>query len=734
MTQLWGGLRPVVSAVAVVCTFGVQAQEVAQAIPAPAQSAAQLKPVVVSASREEQDADALPMSVDVIDAQKMEREQIHDIRQLAEQLPNVEVPRSPARFSLAGSSTGRAQNSGFNIRGVEGNRVLMLVDGVRLPRAYAFSANGFGRDYLNLGLVQRVEVLRGAVPALYGSDGMGGLVNFITTQPADLLKDGKTFGGRVSASYDGSDNGKRVGATLAGQASPEWAWLLSAGMHRADELENMGRNRSSGSLRTAPNPQEDKGHSLLGRLVYTPSAAQKHVFTLEQVNKSADYDLLSARSATVLNSDSTTDMDRWRASWQGRWQQLGWAVADELQVMASYQNSDAREWVDERRTAPLAYRVRDVTYDEKALQLHAQADKLLSWGAGHSGRVSYGVDFSRNKVLNEQNGITPPAGESFPLKRFPDTTETSSALFAQAELNVGAWTVTPGVRAEHYSIKASQNGFLPAVANNSDSAITPKLGVMFHATPEWSVYGNYAAGFRAPNAGQINAFFENSSAWFGYKNIPNPDLQPEKSQNFELGLRGRMQGLRLDLAAFTGRYKDFIEDQQPVSGSGTAADPTIYQSINIERVRIGGIELKAEYDWGRYAGGQWTTHAAYGYTKGKNTETNEKLDSIAPQQLVLGVRYDSSLVGVQLSASHRAAKKAKDVATNAWLSPASTVLDLSTQWRLRPGTRLNVAVHNLTDKKYWRWADVRGLPATTAVADAYSQPGRHIRVSLVQDF
>lgn len=744
MTQLWGGVRPVACAAWMVCALGAQAQTQDTAAHAQTQrhetrAAAVLKPVVVSASREEQDPDVLPISVDVIGAEQMEREHMGDIRQLAERLPNVEVPRSPSRFALAGTSTGRAQNSGFNIRGLEGNRVLMLVDGVRQPRGYGFSANSFGRDYLDLGLVQRVEVLRGAVPALYGSDGMGGLVNFITVQPSDFLQGGKTFGGRASVSYDGSNNGKRAGVTLAGQASPEWGWLLSAGVHRADALKSMGSNDVSGSARTTPNPQQDKDHSLLGRLVYTPSAVRKHIFTLEQVEKSADYELLTARgpgmmpSIQTLDSNASTDMNRWRASWQGQWQQLDWAMADELQLMASYQKSDSREWVDEtRNTAPL-YRVRDVTYDENALQLHAQASKLLRWDSGISGRLSYGADYGRNKVVNEQNGIAPPAGESFPLKRFPDTTESSAALFAQAELHLGDWTVTPGVRAEHYSIKASQNGFLPTVANNSNSAISPKLGVMFQASDAWSVYGNYAAGFRAPNAGQVNAFFENLA--YGYKNIPNPDLRPEKSQTFELGLRGRVQGLSLDVAAFTGRYKDFIEDQQKVSGNGIPnIDPTIYQSINIGSVRIHGVELKAAYDWGHHAGGKWTTQAAYGYTKGKNTEDDVPLDSIPPQQLVLGVRYDSSLVGVQFNASHRAAKKVNEAEAGAWLSPSSTVLDLSTQWHLRPGTRLNVGVYNLTDKKYWRWTDVRGLAATTVIADAYSQPGRHVRVSLVQDF
>lgn len=732
-------LRPLALACALACAaITAQAQQqssdsVQVAAARADRSTPVLRDVVISASRDEQDADSLPMTVDVIDAKQMEEEQINDIRELASKLPNVTVPRSPARFTLAGAPTGRDQNSGFNIRGLEGNRVLMLVDGVRLPRSYTFSANAFGRDYMDLGLIQRVEILRGAVPALYGSDGMGGLVNFITVQPDDLLKDGKTIGGRVSASYDGSDNGKRVGATLAGRASQEWSWLLSAGIGRSSALENMGSNNSVGALRTTPNPETDKSHSLLGKLVYTPSAVQKHVFVLEGVDKRADYDLLSARSATVTDSKSNTSMKRWRATWQGQWQQLDTALADELKLMASYQSTSSREFVTETRTPPLAYRERDVTYDEDALQLHAQAGKTLRWSNGLSGKFSYGVDYLRGKVVNEQNGITPPAGESFPLKRFPDTTETSSALFAQAELHYGAFSLTPGLRAEHYSIKPKQQGFGGTVVSNSDSAVSPKLGAMFQMNDAWSVYGNYAAGFRAPNAGQVNAFFENPLAF--YRSIPNPDLKAEKSNTFELGLRGRMNALRLDAAVFTGRYKDFIQDQVLVSGNyGDRNNPATFQSVNLNRVHISGFELKADYDWGKFAGGDWRTNAAYGYTKGTDKSTDLPVDTISPQQLVLGVRYDRSNVGVQFTASHWAGKKAGDAATNAWLSPSATVLDLSAQWRIRPGTRLNVGVYNLTDKKYWRWSDVRSLTNTTQIADAYSQAGRYVRVSLVQDF
>src|SRR5260370_680626 len=356
-----------------------------------------LKEMVISASREVQDPDTLPMSIDVIDAGRMEREQASDIREMVNLLPNVEVPRAPARFSLAASPAGRDQNSGFNIRGLDGNRVLMLVDGVRLPRSYSFSANSFGRDYLDLGLVQRVEILRGSTPALYGSDGMGGLVNFVTVQPDDLLGKDKRIAGRVAAGYDGSDNGRKLGATVAGRASPEWAWLLSAGLGRSHALENMGTNNVTGAARTTPNPEKDRSESLMGRLVFTPSAVQKHVFTFENVDKRADYALLSARSATVANSDSRTDMKRWRASWQGQWQQLGTALADQLQLMASYQKSDAREFVTQTRIR-LPYPERAVTPDADAIQLHAQASRLLRWSSSASGKFTYGLDYLRNKV------------------------------------------------------------------------------------------------------------------------------------------------------------------------------------------------------------------------------------------------------------------------------------------------------------------------------------------------
>ncbi|MDP3226606.1 MAG: TonB-dependent hemoglobin/transferrin/lactoferrin family receptor [Acidovorax sp.] len=702
-----------------------------------------LKEVVISGSRTEQDPDELPMSIDVINAQALEEGQVRDIRDVARELPNVSVARSPSRFTLASGSTGRDQNAGFNIRGLDGNRVLMMVDGIRLPRSYVFSANAFGRDYMDIGLLQRIEVVRGATSALYGSDGMAGLVNFITAEPSAFWQDGKTLGGRVSAGYDGDDHGKRLGATVAGRAGDAVQWLIGGNVTRTRELDNMGTNAAANVDRTLPNPQKDQSGALLGKVVLTPGGGQRHVFTLEHVDKSADYELLTARakpplaSTSVLSSTSFTDMQRSRATWEGSWR-LNTAFADDVKATLSYQDAHSREYITEDRNTA-ADRVRDVTYDERTWQANLQGNKLLRMGSGASAwvqKITYGLDHTAAKVSNLQTGVTPPVGETFPLKRFPDTTETSTALYVQDELVKGAWSITPGVRFDSFRIKADQSGFGAQAVSLSGNATSPKLGVLYRATEQWSVFGNYAAGFRAPNAGQVNAFFENPVS--NYRTIPNANLKPEKSQNLELGVRGRMQALSVEAAAFTGRYKDFIEDLQQVGGTGAPGNPLVFQSVNIGRVKLSGFEVKGRMDWGTVAGGQVSTPFAYGQTRGRDTATGRPVNTVDPARLTAGVRYETAGWHVRLDATHSAAKKASDVYVAAngtqYLTPSYTVLDLAGQWRIRKDLRLNAGIYNLTDKKHWRWADVRGLAANASFVDAYSQPGRAVRVSLVADF
>ena len=728
--------------------------------PVPIPQASTLGEVLVSGSRHEQLSDDLPLSIDVIDAKTLQDTQARDLREAVRNLPNVSVKRSPARFSVGGTtaSAGRDGNVGLNIRGLGGNRVLMLVDGIRLPRSYAFRTTTFDREYLSLELLKRVELVRGPASALYGSDGMVGLVNFITYEPADFLKTDpgaapRTLGGRVAAGWSGDDRGRSLAATLAGQASDSLQWMVTATAGRAHALETMGTNGAPDATRTTANPQHDQSSALLAKVVLTPGAGQRHVVTLEHVEKISDVNVLSSRtprpgaaplpSGSIVDEFASRTMQRDRLAWEARYT-LNAPAADHLQTVLAVQRADSNQvGTSVRQAQPL--RVRDNSYAENAVQLGLQADKTLRLGAGWTHKLTYGADHVRSSISNLYTGLAPLPPEVFPLKRFPDTRETTSALYLQAESVHGDWSLTPGLRFDQFALDVtSQAGFYPPARQPgkslSGSALSPKFGVLYRATDRWSVFGQYAAGFRAPDAAQVNGYYENMAE--RVEIIPNPDLVPEKSRGIELGVRGRLQHLQLDAAVFASHYSNLIMDTVLIRGTGTAADPRIFQTLNTDRARIHGFEVKGVYDWGRMAGGRLSTPFSYGQTQGKNRATGQPLNSIEPAQLALGAQFDTGIWSLRADARPHAAKRAGDIdnasavkAPNTQFTiPAATTLDLALQWRLRKDMRLNLAVHNLTDRKYWLWPDVQGLAATSAINDAYTQPGRSAHVSLVVDF
>jgi hemoglobin/transferrin/lactoferrin receptor protein len=390
-------------------------------------------------------------------------------------------------------------------------------------------------------------------------------------------------------------------------------------------------------------------------------------------------------------------------------------------------------------------RVRDVSYSEATWQAGVQADKTVRLSPAWATRITYGLDHVTSNITNLYTGLNPLAPEVFPLKRFPDTRESSSALYAQAEWISDAWSLTPGLRLDHFAMDVrTQDGFYPPAKlparSMSGSAVLPKLGVMFRATPVWSLFGNYAGGFRAPSANQINGYFENAAEQVVI--VPNPDLKPEKSRSIELGLRGRMDRLSLDLAVFSGRFTNLIVDNVLISGKGVAGDPKLFQTLNTDRAHIRGLEVKGRYDWGPLAGGQLSTPFTYGQARGTNSANGKPLNSVEPAKLVLGLNFESVGWALGLDLRHHAAKKAEDIdslslvkAPNTQITvPAATTLDLHGQWRIRKDLRLNVGIVNLTNRKYWMWSDVQSLAASTAVADAYTQPGRNLKLSLVADF
>ena len=755
----------------------------AQAQTSPSRNTVSLKEVVISGARSEQYIDDLPFSMDVLGITDIEAGQIGDIRDAAKALPNVSVKRAPARFGVTGrgNAVGADSNAGFNIRGQGGNRVVMLIDGVRLPRSYINGSNAFGRDAVSIGLLKRIELVRGPTSVLYGSDGLAGLVNFITLEPADFLRQAsgqpKSVGGSAWLSYSGDDKGTTVGGTVAGRASDTADWMITGTKSRASGMGNMGSNDSANIDRTTPNPQTSEGDALLGKLILRPVAGQRHTLTLEHVRKETDVELLSSRVKTpiaiplnyaaltaaqkaaapasaILGEISAKTMDRNRVAWNANYQ-LNTPLADYFKTILSWQDGMAQD--DGQTLLKTTWpnngtRLRKTSYRERAWQGSVQADKTMKMSPQWSQKLSYGLDYVSTDISSFADGSDPAPLPAFaPRKYFPDTRDTSRAVFIQSELIHDAWSITPGVRFDQFSLDVlSQSGYFPAIAaapgtSLSGSAVSPKLGVLYRANPQWSLYGNYASGFRAPEGQQVNSVIEVSTA----KLLPNPNLKPEESRNLELGTRTRWDRLSLDVAIFSGKYTNLIVDKKDLGTANglaaTVANPTLFQTINIDKATIHGFEVKGAMAWGYALGGKLGSPFAYGRTRGTNDTNGRPLSYIEPAKLVVGLNYETPAWDVRLDLIHRDEKKSEDLESpfipksttqRQFTTPAATTLDLSGQWRMRKNMRLNVAIVNLTDKKHWNWSDVQGLAsnASPRVVDAYTQPGRHLNLSLVADF
>lgn len=700
----------------------------------------------MSGARSERAVEDVPASTDVISGDALDPARVQDIRDLVREVPNMSVRRAPQRFgAVTGASVGsngREGNAGFNIRGLDGNRVLLTVDGIRVPRELTsgvFGSASFGRDYYDLGLISRVEVVRGASSALYGSDGLAGMVAMLTSEPKDLLKTGQTLGGRVALRADSEDDSRGVGVTLAGAPNDTVQWLGSVQLGRSAALDNQGENRALNSTRTAPNPQKDKSVAALGKVVLTPGGGQRHTLTLEHVDKSSEVEAYTARAtamgSTSLDVDGTADMQRTRMSWDGRWR-LASAWADELRATVGYQQAETQEIATELRTGTPNYRTRDVTYTEKLWQGVLQAEKARSLGPEWGQKLIYGVDVSVADMDNLVTGVGAPSYETYPLKRFPPTRETNTALFVQSEFATERWSLIPALRYDRFDLKAETDPLYPSQpASLSDSALSPKLGAIFRAGDGISLFANMAAGFKAPSALQLNNNFRNTQA--SYQTIPNPNLKPERSRTLELGARDTAGPVQWEAAVFTGRYKDFIEELVPVRGTaGNPADPLTYQAVNRGQVRLSGFELKGKLALGRAT----DLRMAYGQTRGEDTRLGVPLNSVNPARLVLGVdhRVGDWMLGAALT--HTAKKSASDINTttpniaNQFAPPAYTTLDLRASWQVSRWTRLSAALHNLTNRKYWEWSNVVGVAANSPVLDAYTAPGRSLSVALVTDF
>ncbi|MFZ6780239.1 TonB-dependent hemoglobin/transferrin/lactoferrin family receptor [Undibacterium sp. Ji83W] len=704
--------------------------------PVPPTEATTLKDITVTSTRTARTVDSVPNTVTVIPAARIEQEGGRDIKDLFRNELDISVRVAPTRFTAAGSSTGRAGNEGINIRGLEGNQVLMLVDGTRVPGSFSFGAFATGRgDFLELDGIKAVEILRGPTSTQFGSDGLAGAVSFRTLDPSDLLKKGQSFGGFVRSGYATVDRSWRNTAAIAGD-NGSWQGLLLVSDRRGHETENRADNDVKNVNRTKPNPVDFNAQYLLGKAIFKIDGNQQIEASVEAQKRTQDTDVYSARAIPPLASTSTLDLDtrdkveRNKLSLAHRYKNLNSSWLHNAETRLYWQDAKVSQYsAEDRNTA--ADRTRDNHYNTKIVGLSNIMESNFS-GALEQ-KLSYGFDWNRTEVTGLRDGTVAPFGETFPAKPFPDTTYTVTGAFIQDEIEAGKLSIIPSLRYDHYKLAPSSAGYTGgAVATLSDSAVTPRLGLVWQLDAAFAPYAQFAKGFRAPTPDQVNNGFTNLAS--GYTSVGNSQLKAERADSFEIGFRGKVQGLRYSFAAFDNSYKDFIS-QQVVRGTGTAVDPLVFQYINLTKAQIRGAEARAEWQ----IDSNWQATAGVSYTKGDSEVAGVKtpLDTINPMKFLAGLRYDTAAWGARAQFQHHQGKQLDRIAPAATpqFAPGSYhVVDLGVYWKPMPNLTVNANLNNVFDTKYWAWSDVRGLADNTNVKDAYTAPGRNAQVSVRYDF
>ena len=724
----------------------------------------QFDTVTVTATRSEQSIGSVPSTVSVVDARQIDQQQIKNSKDLIRYEPGVSVGGSGSRFGL----------SGFSIRGIGGNRVLTQVDGVGVPDSFSFGPFfNAQRNYIDLDTMKQVEIIRGPASTLYGSDAIGGAVSFLTKNAGDYLDAGDDGYARLKTGYDGSDDSWQRSLTLAGRQE-QFDALLHISRRSGQAIDSYGGRGGNGAAREQANPVDFSTDNLLAKLGWDYAEGERLQLVYERFADDTDSRIRSDYGQTsrialggpmysnslIKSSDARDSSDRERIGLEQQLQ-LDSLLADQLDWQLNYQTSQTRQRTDQQRyswvgmganstrpaNAPLRQRSRDSVYEEDVWSLASQLKKGFSL-ADSQHLLTYGVDLKRSdssdlrkgSEINTVTGLPYANPEPFPISDFPDPSTDEYAAFLQDSIDIGRWNLLAGLRYDYYQLKPdATTEYLKGNPLNrnpdsfSDSHLSPKLAATYRLDDAHSVYGQYAAGFRAPEA--IDIFGEFVNLQSNYQTIANTTLKPETSDSFEAGLRGQYAVGNWGLALFYNQYDDFIE-QVTLANDPTGNGRLTYQAQNLDRVTIRGAEARGELfldSLGLPAGS--TLRGAIAYARGKDEQSGQPLNSVDPLKSVLGLAYDApnGQYGGELAWTLVAAKERIDQTqvANQYQPSGYGTLDLLGYWQLSEEVGVNGGLYNLTDKQYWQWGDVRGLSTSSAGLGRYSQPGRYAAVNLI---
>jgi len=654
--------------------------------------------VTVTATRTEEDAFEVPQPVLVVTDEEIKEQTPNTAADLLRNLPGVDV-------NGVGSNQPRPL-----IRGQRGQRILLLEDGLNLNNPRRESDFGEIPALVDVSDIERVEVVRGPGSVLYGSDAIGGVINMITRPPAT----GTDFGGSVGYRWSSHDSQSKWDANINGTAG-RLNYLVSGSSRSTDPYDAPAGSYGDITLdqATTVNDTGIEDDSFTARLGYQVGRNQEVFFKYERYRADnagfgwidpAEY---APGDPTIQIVYPFQDFDAWNIGYRG--ENLDKSLADSVNA-TFYARNNERE-LSQDIFIPFfpgaGLELLGTTFtDDETLGLRAEATKLaarrhlITYGLDYNNDDSYNTRFSSEELIFP-GPPSPPDISTTP--NVPNADYTSWGVFAQDQMKWSdRFSAIVGARYQKVDAKTNDTPGLEDLSgydNSFDSGVWA-VNLTYSVNDNIKVVGSVGTAFRAPNI--VESFFSGlSTEGSGYLR-PNPDLEPETSLEYDLGMKYRRSNAYFEVMLFQNTIKDGIR----LTDTGEMENGLpLYQYDNIDELEYEGIEVK--FDWAFGAG----ISVGVNYSYLNVTDVKDPEDSV-------GDSYSEKLVGylrwqhrnnrfwAEYRLRHNGDQTDIDLVDNpiGTYFPGFTVHSLRgglTVWEHRSMThRLLVGVENITDELY----------------------------------
>ena len=545
---------------------------------------------VVTATRVERQVFETPQAVTVIGDQAIDEANAGDTPDFFTYAKGVYMQR-----------TNQGGGSPF-LRGLTGKQVLIMVDGVRANNSfYRFGPHQY-LNTIDANVIERIEIVRGPASVLYGSDALGGTINLITKRRTDFSAP-RAMGGLLQAHYETALDGGALRVQAEGNLD-SFGYLIGVTGKDIGDVEAGGDFGEQ-----VPTSYGERDVDL--KINYRLTPTRELIFATQYTRQ---YDVPKTSEVTLGDKSKFNYEPQQRLLSYLEYRSRQDVLFDEVRVNLSYNRMREGEEIIARSSPTTeTHELTEVSTPGAFVQL---GNRL-----GESQRLTYGVEYyrdhydTRKERINLTTSMVTPVAAATP----DGATYDSLGIYLQDEIRLASWVdVIVGLR---YSRFQAEGAIGASTLDLDTDDVTGSLNSLFHLSPSWNLVANLAQGFRAPN---MEDFFGRVDF---VSEIPNTSLKPEKSMNYEIGLKHLTPRTSGEIFLFQSDYEGFIDR--------VAVAPNVRQRQNIQNAWIRGIEAALWYRLDKH----WSTTATAAWTRGRDADTDQPLRRIPPFNGTLRLRY-----------------------------------------------------------------------------------------------